>query len=365
VQAVADRRGRILDTLPRAGGGGWDVDGRHLISVQMDAQSMMKVMRVPVSGAGRLGRGEEMLGRLRQDEVTGFAMTPTGYVLGSAGRTADVWAFAVGGAARRLTHGSTWYVECAISPDGKTVAYVKQDAWGTNLYTIPAAGGMEAPVTSDSGLRQRVAWLNDERRLSDLALTGGASVLFRQEVVDPETGRVRTVPLEPGLAIVEWRPDGSALAMQVDGHGVAVVDSAGKTLSRVALPDSVGALESGALAPDGRSAVALAVGRRTYQAYLMRLDDSSVRVLANLGAADSVHVQLQTWGRDGFIYFSRLSGDGAPELWRMPQAGGAPRRVAALPAGCDQTTVSLSRDARAGACLMYDNRPDLWLVERK
>jgi len=56
---------------------------------------------------------------------------------------------------------------------------------------------------------------------------------------------------------------------------------------------------------------------------------------------------------------------GQPELWRLKAQGGALQRFTAFPVACSEGTVTLSLNAQVGACLLYDNRPDLWLVERK
>ncbi len=52
------------------------------------------------------------------------------------------------------------------------MAYAKQDAWGTNVYTTPFGGGPERQVTADSGTRQLVLWQADGQRISDVELEG-------------------------------------------------------------------------------------------------------------------------------------------------------------------------------------------------
>ena len=132
-------------------------------------------------------------------------------MIGAAGRTTDVWAFALRGAARRLTHSSTWYFGPVLSPDAKTVAYVKVDGWGANVYTVPTAGGPERPVTADSGSRQLVRWTAGGTRISDVVLASGGAGAITQELSELGTGRRRTVPLEQGLVIVDWLPNGLQL----------------------------------------------------------------------------------------------------------------------------------------------------------
>jgi hypothetical protein len=97
----------------------------------------------------------------------------------------------------------------------------------------------------------------------------------------------------------------------------------------------------------------------------MRLADGAVRHIADLGSQPGVHLLLERWASDGYLYLSRVVGVGQAELWRLPARGGALAHAATFPVACRQGTISLSRDGRAGACLVSDDRPDLWLVERK
>jgi tRNA A-37 threonylcarbamoyl transferase component Bud32 len=354
MQAVADRRGRILDTLRIPGGGAWDVDGRHVLVFELSAQSVGRLVRYAVSGSGQLGHPVELLAGIRQDAFTGFAATPTGFVLGDADRTADLWSFTVNGATRRLTHGSTWYFGPAVSPDGRTVAYVKQDAWGANVYT---------PVTGDSGTRQVIRWFPDQRRISDISLAGAGGGIT-QEIVELATGRVRTLALEPGLFVIAWRRDGTAVAEQLDYRALAIVDSSGRTLRRIPLPDSLGGIASGFISPDGRAMGF--VGRSAKdRLFAFDLATDSLRLLGRVPVADSVYTRVVLWASDGHVYVVRSAGASPADLWRMPASGGAFQRFAALPPGCDPSSVTLARDARTGACIVYDDRPDLWLVERR
>jgi serine/threonine-protein kinase len=365
-EGIADRRGRILDTLSTLGGGGWDGDGKHVLIFELGSQSVGRLLRVAVSGSGRFsGRPVEYLGGIRPDEWTGFSLTPTGYVLGDAGQTADVWVFQRGGAARRLTHSSSWYSGPAISPDGRAVAYVKLDAWGSNVYTAPFAGGAERPLTADSGARQLVRWLPDGREISDIVLGSGGRGLIAQEVWGLETGLRRLASLDPGFVIYEWRPDGTALALEINGRGVAVVDSIGRTLRSLSIADSLVGTSGSSLSPDGQE-LALAASRagRT-RVFAMRLADGAVRALADIPPVTGSHLLLERWASDGYLYFSRVIGVGPSELWRAPERGGTLQRYMAFPVACRQGQISLARDGQSGACLVYDDRPDLWLVERK
>ncbi len=65
---------------------------------------------------------------------------------------------------------------------------MKQDAWGANVYAVPAGGGAERPVTADSGSRQLVRWSADGRRISDVVLASAGAGAITQEVTELETG---------------------------------------------------------------------------------------------------------------------------------------------------------------------------------
>jgi hypothetical protein len=363
---LADARGRVLDTLDQVGGGGWAPDGRHVFVGSVDARSLVHLLRIPVSRAGRFtGRPVEVVGGIRQDAWSGIALTPGGYVLGDAGRTSDVLAFPVGGVGRRLTHSSTWYFGPMISPDGRAVAYVKQDAWGANVYVAPVAGGAERPVTTDSGIRELLRWFPNSRRLSALVLQSSGTGGFSHEIDELDSGRRHPFALDAGLVVVGWRPDLTAFAQRLDGRAFAIVDSAGKTLRRFPVSDSLAPLSGIQGSPDG-SRVALLVGGGGARRRVVAVDatSGSISLVVDLGGADSVRVALLRWAPDGFLYLARQAGSAAPELWRIPARGGALQRAAGVPDGCDLSTITLSVDVRTGACLVADSRPDLWLVER-
>ena len=364
---IADAHGRVLDTLDQIGGGGWDPDGRHVLVGSVDARSLVHLLRMGVSGGGRFtGKPVELIGGIRQNEWTGLALTPTGYVIGDASTTEDVWAFTLGGASRRLTHSSTWYFGPAVAPDGRTVAYVKQDAWGANVYTGPVAPGPERPVTTDSGIRQVLRWFPDSKRISQIVLQSSGPGGFTHEIAELETGRRHPFALAPGMIVVGWRPDATAFAEQLDGSALALVDTSGKALRRFPLPDSLRPLVSVQGAPDGKEA-ALLFGEPPRSRFLaLDVASGALRAIGAAGPADSArNIIPLRWAADGHVYFARKAGSGPLEIWRIPARGGAAQRVAGLPVRCDASSLSLALDGRTGACLVVDERPDLYLVERR
>ena len=363
---IADAHGKVLDTLDQAGSGNWGPDGRHVLVGSADARSLVRLVQTggqplrPLLGTSRRIAGRH----LRRMRGRGSPSTPSGYVVGEAGSTRDVWTFTVGGAKRRLTHSSTYYLGPAISPDGRSVAYVKQDAWGSNVYAAPVAPGAERPVTTDSGIRQVLRWFPDSRRLSAVVIQTGAGGGFSHEVEEFDTGRRRPLTLDPGLVLVGWRPDRTAFAVRLDGSGFVIVDSTGKTLRHVTLGDSLAPLVGLAGSPDGARAALLVGGGGRRRVVAVDAASGALRPVGDVVARRLGARRAAALG-DGRAALLRAAGRlGGPRAVADARSGGSLQRAAALPAECDVGSMSLSADARTGACLVSDSRPDLWLVER-
>jgi len=133
--------------------------------------------------------------------VSGWSQTNRGYYRSPAiyGQTivftaeGDLWSVGIqGGAARRLTTHPGEETRAAFSPDGKTIAYSANYEGPTEVYSIPASGGLPLRRTFD-GNANMVGWTPDgkilfaTRRYSTLPDTQLA-------IVDVEN-RVERVPL--------------------------------------------------------------------------------------------------------------------------------------------------------------------------
>jgi tricorn protease len=105
----------------------------------------------------------------------------------------DLWSVNVhGGAARRLTSGQGTEHKAAISPDGKTVAFLADYEGPSEVYTMPVEGGLPQRRTWD-GNSQPEGWAPDGRLLVS---TGRYSTLpGSQLVLIDDHGARETVPL--------------------------------------------------------------------------------------------------------------------------------------------------------------------------
>jgi tricorn protease len=126
----------------------------------------------------------------------------------------DLWQVAAdGGVARRLTSHPGEEALPAISPDGKSVAFVGQFEGPTDVYVMPLAGGAPRRLTCDGGRISFVGWTPEGRVLIG---TDAESGLPSQRLVrldlSPADGSVKrsVVPLAEA-ADGAYSPDGKAL----------------------------------------------------------------------------------------------------------------------------------------------------------
>jgi len=111
----------------------------------------------------------------------------TQIVFGYAG---DLWTVGrEGGQASRLTTGVGIETDPVFSPDGKWIAFTGQYDGNTDVYVIPAGGGVPRRLTFHPGADQVVGWTPDGKRV--LSRSGRNST--------SGYARVFTVPVEGGI----------------------------------------------------------------------------------------------------------------------------------------------------------------------
>src|SRR5579872_6095119 len=78
----------------------------------------------------------------------------------------DLWQVGIaGGAARRLTTHPGEETRAAFSPDGTTIAFSADYEGPTEVYTMPASGGLPARQTFDGGNALVAGWTPDGKIL--------------------------------------------------------------------------------------------------------------------------------------------------------------------------------------------------------
>ena len=119
-----------------------------------------------------------------------------------------------GGEATRLTSGEGFEIFSRFSPDGRTIAFTAQYDGNTEVYTIPAEGGVPHRVTySSSVVRDNIGDRVGPNNIVMGWTPDGKSIIYRTRwyAFSSLRGLLFTVPAEGGEPV--YSPDGSKLAL--------------------------------------------------------------------------------------------------------------------------------------------------------
>jgi Tol biopolymer transport system component/DNA-binding winged helix-turn-helix (wHTH) protein len=234
----------------------------------------------------------------------------------SAPRTAPDVETPAFGMARRMSARTGVDTTPALSPDGRQVAFASDRTGALEIYVLALTpGAREVAVTGDGGQNIQPAWSPD-----------GAWIAFHSRKrrgvwVVPSTGGAARQVVDFGSRPA-WSPDGTRIAFTSDAGGMAAQSVIG----------------------------------------IVRADGSERVELTRIGSPPGGHRE-PAWSRDGrTIAFAVASGRWSQEIWTVPAAGGAPRRIAA-PAigGVDPQFAPGDRALYWGAASVRFNGFALWV----
>jgi dipeptidyl aminopeptidase/acylaminoacyl peptidase len=124
------------------------------------------------------------------------------------------------GPSRHFTGADLFNLEVAtdpeISPDGRTIAYVRAsndimtDKARPAIWLVDVATGEQRPLLSGSGSYMSPRWSPDGTRLAYVAAEGGSAQLFVRWMANGESARITGLPDSPGA--IAWSPDGRRIA---------------------------------------------------------------------------------------------------------------------------------------------------------
>ncbi len=221
----------------------------------------------------------------------------------------------------------------AISPDGRSVAFVANRDGHFNVYVTLARGGSLLQITHDANLESRPSWSPDGTTLAYARLNQQG--LWDIWEIPALGGTPRRVILN--AADPTWSPDGHSLAymnLSQDGYGgIWISGISGENAHQAAPPWAVKGWVLGhdtqpRFSPNGREIAFIASdadGGPAGRLAVADLDSGKMRFLAR-GHAVALS---PAWSPDGrFIYFGSSRG-GTINIWKIAAAGGKPEQITA------------------------------------
>ncbi len=224
----------------------------------------------------------------------------------------------------------------ALSPDGRSVAFVSNRDGQWDIYVGLVAGGSLVRITNDANVELRPRWSPDGARLLFSRLNDAG--IYDVWVVSALGGAARRLVLNG--AYPTWSPDGETIAYSAGGV-IWFCDASGENPRPVTRPEPPLAHFQPAFSHDGRK---LAFVRRTSGPYselaIVELRTGTVRTITRDGAL----AWSPVWSpADRFIYFASSRG-GTTNVWKIPSASGEPEQITAGQ-GAD-SDIDLSADGK-------------------
>jgi dipeptidyl aminopeptidase/acylaminoacyl peptidase len=147
-------------------------------------------------------------------------LTPLAILLAATAFAATAGAAPASDPSRYFTGSDLFNIEWAsdpeISPDGRTIAYVREsndvmtDKARPTIWLIDVATGQQRPLAAGAGSYFSPRWSPDGTRLAYVAAEGGSPQLYVRWIGTGESARITGLPESPSS--LAWSPDGRRIA---------------------------------------------------------------------------------------------------------------------------------------------------------
>jgi len=293
-----------------------------------------------------------------------------------------------GAAPRTLAAGTTIRAQPALSPDGETVAYLREDQLGTNVYLHRISGGREWGLTATAGYKIHPRWSPDGRQLAYVGFEEDGAWLF---TVPTEGGQTRRwVRVSSGrFPAFAWFPDGGRVLYQAETGMLSILSMASDGRSSEPLfevPDQ-GYVWGFLVSPDGDSMAAFNFGLGTQGIAPVWVDVASLKPDAPAwrnvfrdewrtfdrtpyetnGALPEWRWQTPHAWEEGRLIISQDHRQGNRVfggLWALSVGGGEPTRLLDLGEYCGAPSyVGRDTAGRHLVCIHREMDSDIWQIE--
>jgi Tol biopolymer transport system component len=224
----------------------------------------------------------------------------------------------------------------ALSPDGRSVAFVSNRDGQWDIYVGLVGGGSLVRITNDPNVEMRPRWSPDGARLlyARLNETG----LYDLWVAPALGGAARRLVLN--ATYPTWSPDGRSIAYGAGGV-IWLCDASGEHPRAITSPEAPLSHVEPAFSHDARRLAFVVRSSGPYgELAILDLGTRSVKTITRDGAL----AWSPVWSPDDrFIYFASSRG-GTTNVWKIPSASGEPEQITAGQ-GAD-SDIDLSADGK-------------------
>jgi eukaryotic-like serine/threonine-protein kinase len=210
----------------------------------------------------------------------------------------------------------------ALSPDGRSVAFVSNRDGHYNIYVGLLSGANPVKVTDDPNLKTTPSWSPDGTEIAYARLNeSGIWDIWKVPALGGTSRRFVLNASDPA-----WSPDGRWLAYRTSTTGAIWISDGsgqnGRELTRA--QNELFGNNGPRFSPDGREvAYAASLGGPFEELEVVDVNSGTVRRLTHDGAL----LLSPAWAADGrFIYFASSRG-GTPNIWKIAEKGGAPEQI--------------------------------------
>jgi eukaryotic-like serine/threonine-protein kinase len=353
---------RLVDWVDR-GAVRWDSAGDAIYFEQrvVGGADLMKV-RIDRRSGDRLGNPVRVISHAQFRE---FDVGADGRTLAYERETPtrQIWTLTIDGppgrtrvATRQLTTGTNQYGTPDISPDGRLVAFARDDEAERNFYVTPFAGGPPRLLAATRSDYFSPRWSPDSKRLAFAAADSSTPGLMIADLSGSRPRQFGESPIRMWLGTTAWSPDGKTLLYPPENaRQYVVLDVEHNRESILSAPDSIGWLHAPVFSPDGRELVVMGAGDNFWSSlWRVALPE---RRWSRLGNSEPGIKRPLLWADDGWVYYASSRG-----IRRVRPDSGQTEAYATLPIACDQTQLSMARDARRLVCTVIESRPDIWIA---
>ncbi len=254
--------------------------------------------------------------------------TIAGLVVGALIAGLAVWKFAPGTASNLTMHFSAVtnfagvQAQPALSPDGRSVAFVSNRDGNYNIYVTLIHGGNLVEVTHDPNMKERPMWSPDGATLVYSRLNhSGVPDIWEVPALGGTPRRLILNATDPA-----WSPDGHSIAYEnMADNSIWVSGAFGENARSVApAPKTEWRDTQPRFSPDGREIAFIDRANGPYgELAVVSLASGKEQQLTNDGAL----ALSPAWSPDGrYIYFASSRG-GTMNIWKIPSKGGEPQQI--------------------------------------